>query len=617
MKGKEQPIRYQPIENYGIIGNLHTVALVGLNGSIDFMCFPRFDSPSIFCRMLDADKGGFFNLSPVMNDMVHKQLYLPNTNVLVTRFFSEEGIAELIDFMPITANEEKGTVIRIIKTVRGNINFRMHCAPRFNYAKGKHFLFQEMDNSILFKPQDDPQQPELRLAASTLLSQENGDVVANFCLREDESAFFILEAAAHREDRPQTLQQYVATTYQHTLEYWQNWLKQSIYKGPWVEMVHRSALTLKLLTSQKYGSMVAAPTFSLPEAIGEERNWDYRYTWIRDAAFAMHAFLQLGFIKEAEAFLMWVRRQSTHSQLQLMFAVDGRTDLEEYELEYLEGYKNSKPVRIGNAAHKQMQMDIYGELLETLYVYTMHGGDITYDFWKIISGYVHFVMENWKKPDHSIWEVRGEKRDFLFSRLMCWVCLDRAIKIGRHFSYPYDILKWHQVRNDIFDDIYNNFWSEKKQAFTQYKGSEEIDASALLMPILNYISPYATKWRKTMIAIDEDLRSDVLIYRYRQQQENIDGLKGKEGTFTMCSFWYVECLALMGRVEEAKENFEKALGYANHLGLFSEELSMKGEHLGNFPQAFTHLALISAAMELQKRQEEPGNKLPHYDKEMK
>lgn len=616
MKEKEDSPRYQLIENYGIIGNLHTVSLVGLNGSIDFMCFPRFDSPSVFCKMLDADKGGSFSIQPVMQDMVQKQLYLPNTNVLVTRFFSDDGIAELIDFMPVTSNEGKGAIIRMIKTVRGNINYQLHCAPRFDYARGKHFLFQEMDTSILFQPED-PKFPDMRLAGSMHLFKDKDDVVSNFCLNEDESAFFILEASGHREDRPQTLQDYVTATYQHTIQYWQKWLAQSIYKGPWMEVVNRSALTLKLLTSQKYGSMVAAPTFSLPEAIGEGRNWDYRYTWIRDAAFAMHAFLQLGFISEAEAFLRWVREQSTHSQLQLMFAVDGKTDLEEYELNYLEGYKKSQPVRIGNAAHDQVQMDIYGELLETLYVYTVHGGDITYDFWKIISSYVHFVIAEWNKPDHSIWEVRGEKRDFLFSRLMCWVCIDRAIKIGRHFSYPYDILKWHQVRDEIYDDIYDNFWSEEKQAFVQYKGGVEMDASALLMPILNYISPYASKWRKTMAAIDEDLRSDVLIYRYRQQQENIDGLKGREGTFTMCSFWYVECLALMGRVEEAKENFEKTLGYANHLGLFAEELSMKGEHLGNFPQAFTHLALISAAMELQKREEEPGNRLPHYNKEMK
>jgi len=616
MKEKGEAVRYQPIENYGIIGNLHTVALVGLNGSIDFMCFPRFDAPSVFCRLLDADKGGFFSLAPVMDNMVSKQLYLPNTNVLVTRFFSDEGIAELIDFMPVTDQEDKGTVIRKIKTVRGHIHFHLHCAPRFQYARSRHHLFQEMDNSILFEPED-PAQPTMRLLASLPLKVKGSDISIDFCLQEDEEAFFVLEAAPHQQDRIQTLADYVQGTYQHTLQYWQEWLKQSTYKGPWMEVVHRSALTLKLLTSQQYGSMVAAPTFSLPEAIGEGRNWDYRYTWIRDAAFAMHAFLQLGFIQEAEAFLNWVKDQSSHSSLQLMFGIDGHTDLAEQTLDYLSGYKDSRPVRIGNAAFNQVQMDIYGELLETLYVYTMHGGDLTYEFWKIIDGYVTLVMEKWQEPDHSIWEVRGEKRNFLFSRLMCWVCMDRAIKIATHFSFPYDILKWHGVRDEIFNDIYDNFWSENKQAFVQYKGGEEMDASALLMPILNIISPNSEKWQKTLEAINQDLRSDVLIYRYREQQENIDGLKGKEGTFTMCSFWYVECLALSGRIEEAKENFEKALGYANHLGLFSEELSMKGEHLGNFPQAFTHLALISAAMELQKHEQEPRNELPHYDKEMK
>jgi len=372
-----------------------------------------------------------------------------------------------------------------------------------------------------------------------------------------------------------------------------------------------------MLISNQFGSIVAAPTFSLPETIGQGRNWDYRYTWIRDAAFSMHAFLQLGFLEEAQRFLEWVKQQSAQKELQLMFSIDGKTDLKEICLDYLEGYKCSKPVRIGNKAHQQTQMDIYGELMETIFIFVKHGGDITYEYWKIIEEYVEFVINNWTKPDHSIWEVRGEKREFLFSRMMCWVAMDRAIKIGDIFSYPYDIPKWHNVRNEIYEDVYNNFWSEKKQSFVQYKGSENLDASALLMPILNMISPHSDKWKKTMDAIDKELRSDVLVYRYREQQDEIDGLKGKEGTFTMCSFWFVECLTLSGQIERAKENFEKMLGYANHLGLYSEQLGMKGEHLGNFPQAFTHLALISAAIELSNDKSKKATEMRTENRQMK
>ncbi|MDQ6812137.1 MAG: glycoside hydrolase family 15 protein, partial [Bacteroidota bacterium] len=411
---------------------------------------------------------------------------------------------------------------------------------------------------------------------------------------------------------------YVNLTYRQTIHYWQNWIKKCTYQGSWQEEIHRSALTLKLLISHQYGSMVAAPTFSLPEAVGEGRNWDYRYTWIRDAAFSMHAFLQLGFMEEAEAFLGWIKKQSTDKELQLMFTIDGDTHLDEYELHNLEGYKESKPVHVGNGASKQTQMDIYGEMMETLYVYAMHGGDLTFEYWKIICEYVTLVMGNWHKPDHSIWEVRGEKREFLFSRMMCWVAMDRAIKIAEHFSFPYDIIKWHKVRDEIYLDLYEKFWSEEKQAYVQYKGATVMDASALLMPILNVISPFDSRWKKTMEAIDKDLRTDVLIYRYREQGQEVDGLKGKEGTFTMCSFWHVECLALAGNTEKAREHFEKVLGYANHLGLYSEQLGMKGQHLGNFPQAFTHLALISAAIELSNTKKVHGiTQKPNYKNKMK
>jgi GH15 family glucan-1,4-alpha-glucosidase len=610
MKAHHKNNNYPPIEDYGIIGNLQTVALVSLYGSIDYLCCPRFDSPSVFCKLLDAEKGGCFLITPKMKDVVTKQLYLPDTNVLVSRFFSDEGIAEIIDYMPI---DENGAIVRRVSTIRGKVDYQLKCAPRFNYAACRHRI-EKTEIGFAFFPED-TNQPSLLLQSEADLKMEGDDVTASFHLKEDDVACFVLKwNDNHNKEKPH---QFAQRTYQSTINFWQNWIAQSNYEGHWEEVVRRSALTLKLLISDRFGSMVAAPTFSLPETIGGSRNWDYRFTWIRDAAFTMHAFLQLGFTSEAERFLEWVKEQSTKENLQLMFSIDGGKHLDEKCLHYLDGYKGSQPVRIGNAAHKQTQMDIYGELMETIYIFVKHGGDITYEYWKIIVRYVELVINNWKKPDHSIWEVRGEKREFLFTKMMCWVALDRAIKIGDVFSYPYDFLQWHKVRNEIYEEIHNKYWSEKKQAFVQSKGSENLDASALLMPILNILSPHSEKWKKTMDAIDKELRSDVLVYRYLENNDEIDGLKGNEGTFTMCSFWFVECLALSGQVERAKENFEKMLGYANHLGLYSEQLGKKGEHLGNFPQAFTHLALISAAIELSNDRNNKPSVIRTKSREMK
>lgn len=595
-KREKKNAQYLPIENYGIIGNLHTVALVSLNASIDFMCFPRFDSPSVFCRLLDAEKGGYFSIDPQIQEPIAKQLYLPDTNVLVTRFLSDEGIVEVIDYMPIIDDEYHSVVVRKIATIRGKISYKVKCAPRFNYASSAHSVTRQ-DAGLLFEGTE-TNQPPILLKSTAAMTVVDGDAESSFTLHEGESEIFILQAQ-HEGLEPSDLQAYFNFSYFKTIDFWQSWISQINYRGHWQEMVRRSALTLKLLICKSTGSMVAAPTFSLPESIGHERNWDYRYTWIRDAAFSMHAFLQLGFLEEAEHFLQWVKAQSTRQELQLMFSVDGNTDLKEQTLDYLSGYKNSKPVRIGNDAHRQVQMDIYGELLETIYIFVLHGGDITYEYWKIIISYIDLVIENHQQPDHSIWEVRGKKRSFLFSKMMCWVALDRAIKIGDHFSFPYDFIRWKEIRNQLYHEMMENFWSDERQSFVQYDGGSSVDASVLLMPILNVLSPHSDKWKRTMAAIDADLRSDVLVYRYIEEGNEIDGLKGVEGTFTICSFWHIECLALQGETQQAKEHFEKMMGYANHLGLYAEQIGMKGEHLGNFPQAFTHLALISAAIELE------------------
>ena len=365
--------------------------------------------------------------------------------------------------------------------------------------------------------------------------------------------------------------------------------------------MHRSALTLKLLTSHKHGSTVAAATFGLPESMRGNRNWDYRYTWIRDAAFTVAEFLELGFLDEAEKFILWIAEQCKSKRLQLMYAVDGETKLQEKPLKHLEGYRGTSPVHVGNGAYSQFQLDIYGELIQTVHTFVKYGGALTYDFWQEIEQHVEFVIKNWKKPDHGIWEVRGEKREFVHSRVMCWVALDRAIKIGEMKSFPYDFVKWRKVRDTIYRDIHDNFWNERKQAFVQSKSSDLMDASVLIMPIVGFISPQSLRWKKTMEAIDKELRSDVLVYRYREEETDVDGIDGTEGTFSICSFWYVECLARAGESELAKEHFEKMLGYANHLGLFSEQIGMRGQHLGNFPQALTHLGIISAVMEMDRK----------------
>lgn len=585
---------YEAIENYGIIGNLNTVALVSIKGSIDFMCFPQFDSPSLFAALLDNEKGGCFAVHPKLKEVTHKQLYLLETPILITRFFSEEGIAEITDFMPIVADAQNFSIVRKVTTVRGCIQYGMQCCPRFDYGRTKHVTKKE-GKTVVFNTNE----LTLKLQSDYDLEIVNEDVEASFTLTEGETACFMLEGIKHPTPDEQHLQEYILNSFQQTNRFWKNWISKSTYKGRWREIVHRSAITLKLLSSQRYGSVVAAATFGLPEDIGGERNWDYRYTWVRDAAFMMYAFLKLGFLEEATAFVGWIYERCMYSPMQLMYTVDGKTKMEEQELKHLSGYRDSKPVRIGNAAFNQKQLDIYGEVIDTIYLYNHHGGAITYELWQKIEELVEFVCAHWKEPDHGIWEIRNEEKEFLHSRLLCWVALDRAIKIARHRSFPFPT-KWEAIRNEIFHDIYLNFWNEEKGAFVQYKNSNHLDAAVLLMPLLRFISPEEEKWKKTLSAIEKELLTDVLVYRYHTQT-NVDGLNGREGTFTMCSFWYVECLAKGGQLEKATEYFEKVLGYANHLGLFAEQIGKRGEHLGNFPQAFTHLALISAALQLDKR----------------
>ena len=605
---------YQPIEDYGLIGNLHTVGLVSKTGSLDYLPFTRFDSPTIFAALLDKEKGGYWSIAPTHKGTHYKQLYLPDTGVLLTRFFTDSGMAELIDFMPVKKKEQNCALVRILKVIKGQMEFTMDCKPRFDYARAEHEAKQGKDDIFFRSKGSDGYQ--FRLMSNQKISLHKGDVHGKWSLTQGESAVFAIEAVPQDESmfERKNLEHYSETTFTATVEFWREWIEHSTYKGRWREIVHRSAITLKMMTSLQHGSTIAAATFSLPETLGGDRNWDYRYTWIRDAAFTMYAFLRLGFTEESKAFLAWLMERckdmKTASDLQLMYAVDGETKLEEKELKHLEGYFGSSPVRIGNAAYKQFQLDIYGELIDTIYLYNKHGGPITYEFWKNICLFVDYVIENWQRKDHGIWEVRHEQKDFLYSKMMCWVALDRAILIARDRSFPAPLGEWQKVRDTIYKEIFENYWDEDRQAFVQYKGSKVLDASVLLMTLARILSPHEPRWKSTLKAIEEHLVSDSLVYRYLQKDGASDGFDSEEGTFSLCSFWYIESLAKSGEVEKARLHFEKMLGYANHLGLFSEQIGLKGEQLGNFPQAFTHLALISAAYQLNR--DLSGESKHHY-----
>jgi GH15 family glucan-1,4-alpha-glucosidase len=605
----ERICAYQPIENYGVIGDLNTVALVGLNGSIDFLCFPDFDSPSIFAAILDKSKGGFFRIAPAREDVKHKQLYLPDTNVLLTRFLGHEGIVEVADFMPVETMRIGKELVRIVTCVHGGLEVIMECCPRFDYARVPHRVEKQSDREfLLISEGENP--VRLRFMASVPVDVHENDLSAHVTLHTGDKVIFLLEYLDGRGSPDVALEEFAEKSLYETINYWKNWIAQSQYRGRWMEMVNRSALVLKLMTSQRFGSIVAAPTFGLPEEIGGVRNWDYRYTWIRDASFTVYTLLKLGYKREAREFIGWVERRCNDigeaGNLRLMYALDGNVDLFEKELTHLEGYRNSSPVRIGNGAYDQVQLDIYGELLDAVYLFDKHVESISYAFWNDIIRQVNWVCDHWETEDEGIWEVRGGKKEFLYSRLLCWVALDRAIKIAERHSYPYSP-RWRQERDNIFYSIHHEFWNEKLQAFVQYKGADTVDAATLLMPLVRFIGPKDPRWLSTLARIEKELVSDSLVFRYRNT-DKFDGLEGAEGTFSMCTFWYVECLCLAGQLNKARLYFEKMIGYANHLGLYAEMLGLQGEHLGNFPQAFTHLGLISAALALDRQFNDQRNK---------
>ena len=598
----------RPIESCGVIGDLHTVALVAMDGDIDWCCLPQFDSPSVFAALLDEKKGGHFKLAAEQAG-TNRQMYMPETNVLLTRFLCAEGVGEVIDFMPVRQEKSRQSdsviheIVRIARAVRGVMRFRLECAPAFNYARTPHratlteggVLFDsEKDRMILLGPGDWRIEDEKAILQFTLQPGETAEFALRYLTEEDGADL----KAPVDGDR----------LMDETLEFWREWLSHCKYEGRWREMVLRSALTLKLLTHRPTGAIVAAPTCSLPEEIGGVRNWDYRYTWVRDAAFTVFTLVRLGFPDEATAFIGWLAER-IHEQagaqgpLNTMYSIDGDSELTEYTLENMAGYRNSRPVRVGNAASNQLQLDIYGEMMDAIYLYDKHVSPISYDLWMRIHGVLLWVADNWTQPDDGLWEIRSERQQFVYSKLQCWVALDRGIRLASQRSLPLDRVKLETERDRIFASIMKDGWDTKQQSFTQSYDSKSLDASNLMMPIVKFIAPKDPRMLSTIDQIMEKLVSDSLVHRYELSGElaTKDGLTGHEGTFSMCTFWLVDALARADRLDEARFIFEKMLTYANHLGQYSEEISSTGSALGNFPQAFTHLGLISAALHLDEK----------------
>eukprot|EP01112_Ceratiomyxa_fruticulosa_P003072 TRINITY_DN13471_c0_g1_i1.p1 TRINITY_DN13471_c0_g1~~TRINITY_DN13471_c0_g1_i1.p1 ORF type:complete len:828 (+),score=173.71 TRINITY_DN13471_c0_g1_i1:191-2674(+) len=789
---------YTPLENHGVIGNMLTSALVTTEASINWMCYPHFDSPALFCAILDKDKGGFWSISPDVAHFRTKQVYWPDTNVLVTKFLNDEGVGQIIDYMPVITHHPTSTkikeyslghkwLVRRISVARGSMNFKFVCKPSFNFALDEHKVQLLSENHALFESKDlvmmlHAQKGQLKIKSPSgeVIEKPNdvvpqGMIFGDLNITEGENVSFILREpddnwrnenlceiscwaskSKIQHDKEEKKQQsknkvdissidpgcltpdlkllfsFEDVLFKGTVSFWQRWIEKCTYVGKWREMVRRSALVLKLLTFCPTGAIVAAPTCSLPEEIGGVRNWDYRFTWIRDASFTLYGLMRIGLTEEAGAFMNWLEERCLDMNpkgempLSIMYTIDGSAEIPEQTLGHLSGYMNSAPVRIGNGAAKQKQLDIFGELLDSVYLYNKYGALISYDFWCHLRRMLEWLGEHWKDPDEGIWEMRTEKKHYTYSKMMCWVAFDRGLRLCDRRSFPAPREKWQRIRDEIYEDIMKNGWSEERRAFVQYYGSTALDASVLIAPLVFFIAPNDPLWLSTLEKLTRSpneggLLSNSLVFRYNLGVVE-DGFMGDEGTFNICSFWMIEALTRAGAIhkekyycyseerlienrrmtfangnlkkeegkicgvesvqskgntegkpngvekaeakgsnEEKKENgkektgkedektedekengtenkkcvrmsvhsdgestspcvnvskgenitsgdilskarlmFEEILSYSNHLGIYGEETGFSGNALGNIPQAFTHLALISCAFNLDK-----------------
>jgi GH15 family glucan-1,4-alpha-glucosidase len=603
---------YPDIGDHGLIGDLQTAALVTTDGTLDWFCCPRFDSPSVFASLLDAKRGGFFRVAPDRDDYVSRQLYLPESAILVTRFMTPDGVGEVHDFMPVIegAATDRHRLVRNIRVVRGVMRFAIEIQPRFDYGRKRHKLDLSEHGGVFRSDGLEltihgiaPEGLSLQNAGITLERADDG-IRWTRTLREGEIGGVVLESMGGQPQRvtPEQAQRLA----DDTARFWRSWLRRSTYTGRWREMVARSAMTLKLLTYAPTGAPVAAPTTGLPEQAGGERNWDYRYTWIRDGSFSIYALLGLGYVEEAAAFGNWLKDRtaeqagSASGPLKIMYRVDGSSDLTEESLDHFEGWRGSRPVRIGNGAADQLQLDIYGEAGNAIFLADSSGVEFAHQGWTALASIIDWLCDHWDQPDEGIWETRGGRRNFTYGRFQTWVALDRAIRMAAHRGRPANIARWTIERDAIYRQIMEQGWNPKAGAFTQHYDTDVLDSSLLMMPLQGFIAPRDPMWLSTLAAMDRELVSDSLVYRYNPSASP-DGLAGNEGTFSLCTFWYVEALARAGRLDDATLTFEKMHTYANHLGLYSEEIGATGEQLGNFPQAFSHLSLISAAVNLDRQ----------------
>jgi GH15 family glucan-1,4-alpha-glucosidase len=611
--------RYPNISDHGLIGDLQTAALVTTDGCIDWFCTPRFDSPSVFASLLDADKGGHFRIAPEGCEYVTRQIYLPESAILVTRFMSADGVGEVHDFMPVITGKatDRHRIVRQIRVARGTMKFTMDLQPRFDYARQQHTV-EVVEAGAVFRCGKE----ELTLHTvgargingGTPLKRKGRGLRAAWTLNEGESSGVVLESMGGKPRRLPPGE--VDRLSEDTATFWRDWLNKSTYTGRWREVVARSAMTLKLMTYAPTGAPIAAPTAGLPEQVGGERNWDYRYTWIRDGSFSIYALLGLGYREEAAAYGIWMRDRATEQAgsgsgpLKIMYRVDGSSDLTEETLDHLEGWRGSSPVRIGNGAADQLQLDIYGEAMDALLLADTNGLSIAHQGWLAVTDMINWVCEHWDQPDEGVWETRGGRKDFTYGRVQSWVALDRGIRLAERHGRPADISRWMTERDQVYDQVMERGWNSKTGAFTQHYGTEVLDSSLLQMPLMGFVAPRDPMWLSTLDAMNRELVSDSLVYRYNPSASP-DGLQGAEGTFSLCTFWYVDALARAGRLREASLTFEKMHTYANHLGLYSEEIGVTGEQLGNFPQAFSHLSLINAAINLDYQLDHGAGSVEH------
>ncbi|HEX5164588.1 MAG TPA: glycoside hydrolase family 15 protein [Thermomicrobiales bacterium] len=602
---------YLPIEGYGAIGNGRTVALVGADGSIDWCPFPRIDQPSVFARILDAHVGGYWQIVPD-EPWTATRRYLDDTNILVTTYTTENGVVDLVDLMPSIAFGSDlglsnrlwdGMLLRRVLGVRGTVTMRQEIRPGFNYGREQTRVELIPGRGVVLSGDS----VALRVTYPAEMSAVDGGAVATWTVSEGDEGF--TSASYHGlgavvwADLPDRL---ARDLYEREVEGWQRWMTRCTYDGPYREFVRRSALALKLLDHLPSGAMAAAATTSLPEDLGGVRNWDYRYAWIRDTSFAIHALSAIGFRDEAEGFLQWVIDATNNdpTSLQIMYRVDGDSKLNEIELEHLEGYKGARPVRVGNGAHSQVQLDRFGEIVDAAWAHRRFGGAVNGALWQYITEVVELIIERWRRVDSGIWEVRSEPRRMTYSNVMCWVGVARAIQLAKIDDRAAPLDRWRAVRNEMHDEIMR-LGVTVDGYFSQGFGDDILDAAALAFPTRSFIKVDHPVMRRTIEAVERELTQDGLVGRYvvHKDRDNVDGLPGDEGHFLLCSCWLIDCLTGLGETDRATKLLEKLLDRANDLGLYAEEVDADdGAFLGNFPQAFSHVGLINAIVNLARSQ---------------